>query len=77
MILGLEELKFIFNPVTRLCYGEFEARLARLMWSLKEKRKVVVKKRKKRKKERDRESFILHCDLLRRAEQFTHLDSGF
>lgn len=39
MILGLEELKFIFNPVTRLCYGEFEARLARLMWSLKEKRK--------------------------------------
>lgn len=73
MILGLEELKFIFNPVTRLCYGEFEARLARLMWSLKKKRKEVVKK----KRERDRESFILHCDLLRRAEQFTHLDSGF
>lgn len=35
MILGLEELKFIFNPVTRLCYSEFEARLAGLMWSLK------------------------------------------
>ena len=35
VILGLQELKFIFNPVTRLCYGEFEARLARLMWSLK------------------------------------------
>lgn len=53
----MEELKFIFNPVTRLCYGEFEARLARLMWSLKEKRKVVVKKRKKRKKERQRKFY--------------------
>lgn len=57
MILGLEELKFIFNPVTRLCYGEFEARLARLMWSLKEKRKVVVKKRKKKKKRERQRKF--------------------
>lgn len=42
MILGLQELKFILNPVTRLCYGEFEAGLAGLMWSLKKKREVVV-----------------------------------
>lgn len=35
VILGLEELELIFNPVTRLCYSEFEAGLAGLMWSLK------------------------------------------
>lgn len=38
VILGLEELEFIFNPVTRLRYSKFEARLAGLMWSLKGKK---------------------------------------
>lgn len=46
MILGLQELKFIFNPVTRLCYGEFEARLAGLMWSLKGGEEEKKKKEK-------------------------------
>lgn len=49
MILGLEELKFIFNPVTRLCYSEFEARLAGLMWSLKKisSKEFFLKREKK------------------------------
>lgn len=42
VILGLEELELILNPVTRLRYSEFEARLAGLMWSLKEGREKKV-----------------------------------
>lgn len=44
VILGLEELELVFNPVTRLCYSEFEARLAGLMWSLKGGKKKKFKR---------------------------------
>lgn len=36
VILGLQELKFVFNPVARLCNRKFEAGLAGLMRRLKE-----------------------------------------
>lgn len=64
MILGLQELKFIFNPVTRLCYGEFEARLAGLMWSLKGGEKKIKKGKRKNNISKVTESFMhhfLHC----------------
>lgn len=69
MILGLQELKFIFNPVTGLGYGEFEARLAGLMWSLKEGCKNHISPDTV-------ESFIhlffFPALLLRGAEYFSH-----
>jgi len=35
VILGLQELKFIFDPIAGLCHCELEAGLPRLVWCLK------------------------------------------
>lgn len=68
MILGLEELKFIFNPVTRLCYSEFEARLAGLMWSLK---KISLKELLKEKVD-----FIIFTQVLQMGGKHFSLFEG-
>ncbi len=82
MILGLQELKFIFNPVTGLRYGEFEARLAGLMWGLKEGCEKNKKKNKNKKTKITNQSSQgrklyssfspLRPMLLKEAEQFSH-----
>lgn len=33
VVLGLQELKLVFDPVAGLCYGELEPRLTRLTMS--------------------------------------------
>lgn len=68
MILGLDELKFIFNPVTRLCYSEFEARLTGLMWSLK---KTSLKELLKEKVD-----FIIFTPVLQMGGQHFSLFEG-
>lgn len=35
MVLGLQELKLVFDPITGLCNGELEARLTRLVRCLR------------------------------------------
>lgn len=41
VVLGLQELKFIFDSITRLGHSELEARLARLVRGLEVKEKDV------------------------------------
>lgn len=38
VVLGLQELKFVFDPVAGLCHGELEARLPWLVRCLKSAR---------------------------------------
>ena len=43
VVLGLQELKLVFDPIARLCNSEFESRLTWLMRRLKRNVDITIR----------------------------------